>query len=186
MRLTMLCCLAALAAGCSDHSTGRSLLQSEGPKVAFRPVVHRVSDEEAATRARQARASWIRDLRGAAREYPGIRFRSPNRETLVSRLRREARVHGFDVVSVRMLRPRQLAPLVVVRTTHHLSLSRATAAILQRLNPERDYDPDYEGFYLEAQDGRGVPFFSAFSVRRGRDEGGLWARSEPLYPLAHW
>lgn len=132
-----------------------------------------------------ARGSWIRDMNEAAREYPGIRFRSPGREILLTRLEREARAHDFEVVSVRMLRPRQLAPAVVVRSTHYVALAHATGAILEKLEPDGKYDRDYEGFYFEAQDERGIPFFSAFNVMRGRIEGGQWARSEPLYPFEH-
>jgi hypothetical protein len=185
MRLTMLCCLAALAAGCSDHAGSDSSVLTEGTRFSFRQVVHKVSDKEAAQRARSARAQWIRDLKRAERKYPGIPFRSPGRGVLLARLGREAKAHDFEVVSVRMLHPRQLAPLVVVRTRRYVSLARAAGAILRELDPERNYDPDYEGFYFEAQDERGVPFFSAFNVRRGQIEGGEWARSEPLYPFPH-
>jgi hypothetical protein len=150
-----------------------------------KPVVHRLTDKQALGGAKSARGSWIRDLNEAAREYPGIRFRSPGRKTLVARLEREARAHDFQVVSVRMLRPRQLTPAVVVRTTHHVALARVTGAILEKLEPIEKYDRDYEGFYFEAQDERGIPFFSAFNVMRGRIEGGQWARSEPLYPFEH-
>jgi hypothetical protein len=188
MRLTVLCCLAALAAGCSDHAKPDRAVLYEGTKgFGFRPkpVVHRVTDKQALGGARSARGSWIRDLNDAARKHPGICFRSPGREVLLARLEREARAHDFQVVSARMLRPRQLAPAVVVRTTHYIALARATGAILENLEPVEKYDRDYEGFYLEAQDERGIPFFSAFNVMRGRIEGGQWARSEPLYPFAH-
>ncbi|MDQ2909470.1 MAG: hypothetical protein M3R26_03155 [Actinomycetota bacterium] len=144
-----------------------------------------MNDKEAARQARSARAGWLRDMNNAARKYPGIRFRSLSREVLLSRLAREARVHDFDIVSVRMLRPRQLAPAVVVRTTHYVELARATGSILGKLDPVVRYDRVYEGFYFEAQDERGVPFFSAYNVMRGRIEGGQWARSEPLYPFPH-
>ena len=127
----------------------------------------------------------MRAIKGAARKYPGIPFRSPSREVLLARLGGEAKAHDFEVVSLRMLRPRELAPLVVVRTARYVSLARATGGILKNLDRERSYDPDYEGFYFEAQDERGVPFFSAYNVRRGQIEGGEWARSEPLYPFPH-
>jgi hypothetical protein len=187
MRLTMLCCLAALAAGCSDHAKSDRSVLYEGTRFGSgaKLVAHRVTNKQALGSAKSARASWIRDMKDAARKYPGIRFRSPGREVLLARLEREARAHDFEVVSVRMVRPRQLAPAVVVRTTHYVSLARATGAILEKLEPDGKYDRDYEGFYFEAQDERGVPFFSAFNVMRGRIEGGQWARSEPLYPFAH-
>jgi hypothetical protein len=44
----------------------------------------------------------------------------------------------------------------------------------------------YEGFYLEAQDERGVPFLGVYNFWRGNHKGGgQWARSEPLYPFQH-
>lgn len=181
----ILSCLALLAVGCSGHAAvgDRSVLTQGGFQ--FHSVVHKVSDREAARSARSTRAHWMRAIKGAARKYPGIPFRSPSREVLLARLGREAKAHDFEVVSLRMLRPRDLAPLIIVRTTHYVSLARATGAILGNLDRERSYDPDYEGFYFEAQDERGVPFFSAYNVRRGQIEGGEWARSEPLYPFPH-
>ncbi len=186
MRLTMLCCLATLATGCSDHpAVGDRSVLTAGTRLGANSVVHRVNDKQAISGARSARGFWTRDMKTAARKYPGIRFRSPSRDILLTRLAREARAHDFEVSSVRMLHPRQSAPLVIVRTTHYISLARAMGAIFRKLDPEISYDPDYEGFYFEAQDERGIPFFSAYNVRRGRIEGGQWARSEPLYPFPH-
>ena len=185
MRLAALCLLTLVAVGCSDHAAGDRSVLTQGTRFGATQVVHRVTDAEAVRTARSGRGQWIRDLRRAGRKYPGMRFRSPSRKILLSRLAQEAKAHGFDVVSVRMLRPRQLAPLVVLRTTHYVELARATGSILRKLDPEVRYDPDYEGFYFEAQDERGVPFFSTSNIRRGQIEGSEWARSEPLYPFPH-
>jgi len=106
-------------------------------------------------------------------------------------LRRAAQRYDFDVVSVQLLRPRQLAPKVVVRTKHYLALAHATAAILRRIDPRTPAVDDregwkYEGFYFEARDERDVPFLIAYNFWRGPSAGGgQWARSEPLYPFVH-
>jgi hypothetical protein len=177
--------LAVPAAGCSHGGDGTAVPTQWPPTFKPSPVVHRLNDRQAAGGVRSARGFWIRGLNAAARQYPGIRFRSPSRTVLLARLRREARAHDFQVMSFRMLRPRQLAPLVVVRTTHYVDLARATGSILEKLDPDGRYDRDYEGFHFEAQDERGVPLFVADNVMRGRIEGGQWARSEPLYPFEH-
>jgi hypothetical protein len=44
----------------------------------------------------------------------------------------------------------------------------------------------YEGFFLEAQDERGVPFLSVYNFWRGQHKGGgQGARSEALFPFSH-
>jgi hypothetical protein len=89
----------------------------------------------------------------------------------------------FRVVSLRMLHPKQLAPMLIVNTTHYVGLAHATASILHDLNGR--YGDRYEGFYFEARDELGVPFFITETLRRDRTEGGQWARSEALYPFLH-
>src|SRR5207247_101479 len=102
-----------------------------------------------------------------------------------------ARSHDFEVVSFRLLRPRRLAPRIVVRTTHYLELAHATRGILRRLDPKAATGDDrtgwrYEGFYFEADDEHGVPFLVVFNFLRGPHAGGgQWARSDPLFPFAH-
>jgi hypothetical protein len=44
-------------------------------------------------------------------------------------------------------------------------------------------DPAYEALYLEALDGRGVPFVAAYRRWRGEAPvGGLWVRSSDILP----
>jgi len=88
-------------------------------------------------------------------------------------------------VHVHVFRPRQLAPLIVVRTTHYLSLSRAVGSILQKLDPPGRGHWAYEGIYFMAEDEKNVPFLSVSNVVRGQIEGSQWARSEALYPFLH-
>jgi hypothetical protein len=185
MRLATFLLLAVIAAGCSHHGGGKTAVVQPPRSFKPSPVVHKLSDQEAADGALSARGFWRRDLRAAARKYPGIRFRSPSRAVFLARLRHQARSHDFQVAAFRMIRPRQLAPLVVVTTSRPLELSNATGSIIEQLDPERSFDRDYEGVYFEARDRRGVPLFAVSNVVRGRLEGGQWARSEALYPFPH-
>jgi len=120
-------------------------------------------------------------LRYLARVSPEQVFPSPGRDVLLKRLQREAHKHDFEVVSVKLLHPRQLAPMVVVRTTEYLSFAKVANTILAEVGR------GYEGFYLEAEDEFGVPFLSTHILSRPvRDPEkfpgwGLWfARSDPL------
>jgi hypothetical protein len=131
--------------------------------------------------AATARAQWRAAAIELARISPGQVFPSPGRDVLLKRLNGEATNHQFQVVSVKMFRPRQFAPMVVVRTTDYVSLAGAAYSILARL------DPDYEGFYLEAQDEFGVPFLAIHILGRFvrapenyPSWGMFFARSDPL------
>jgi hypothetical protein len=131
--------------------------------------------------AASSQEEWQSAELALARMSPRQVFPSPGRDVLLKRLQGEARKHHFEVVSVKFLRPRQFAPMVVVRTTDYVSLAAAAPSILARL------EPDYEGFHLEAQDEFGVPFLATYILARavGTPEGfpawGLvFARSDPL------
>jgi hypothetical protein len=138
-----------------------------------------------------AERSWEHEIQSRGRRYPAKRFANPSKDELMDDLRALAQKHDFELVSVRLLTPRQLAPKIVVRTKHYLDLAHATSAILRRIDPRTPASNDsqgwkYEGFYFEAQDEHGIPFLIAFNFERGRSPGGgQWARSEPLYPFAH-
>jgi hypothetical protein len=147
--------------------------------------------EKAKAQAAIAERSWVHEIQSRGRRYPAKRFSNPSKDELMGDLRALAHKNDFDVVSVRFLMPRQLAPKIVVHTKHYLDLTHATPAILRRIDP-RTAAPDdsqgwkYEGFYFEAQDEHGIPFLIAFNFERGPSPGGgQWARSEPLYPYAH-
>ena len=187
MRIAIVLGAAALAAGCSSGSERSVLHQGIGPGASGSVVV--ISDHEASRTGATTRSSWRRALQERARKNPHQRFDNPSRSEFRHRLRRLARDHGFTVISARVLRPRQDAPMVVVETTHYRELARSTAAILRVLNPK---DPGgdgegwhYEGFYWEARDERGVPFLVASTLTRGQVEGQQWARSEALFPFPH-
>jgi hypothetical protein len=57
-----------------------------------------------------------------------------------------ARRYDFAVISAKVLRPRQDAPMVVVRTTHYLDLAQSTSSILRELNP-KERGADGEGWH---------------------------------------
>jgi hypothetical protein len=110
---------------------------------------------------------------------------------LRARLAALAHRYDFDVVSVQIRRPRQLAPSIVVRTRRYVELARATRLILKQLDPKARTNDDrtgwrYEGFFFEADDEHGVPFLAAFNFWRGPHAGGgQWARSDRLFPFVH-
>jgi hypothetical protein len=147
--------------------------------------------EKAVAQAAMTKRSWLHEIESRARRNPKERFLNPSKDELMGDLRTLARKNDFDIVSVRLLKPRQLAPMFVIRTKHYLELAHATRSILHRIDPRVAVPNDsqgwkYEGFYFEAQDEHGVPFLIAFNFERGPSAGGgQWARSEPLYPFAH-
>jgi hypothetical protein len=179
--------LAFSASGCADD---RPVLDG-GVQLGVSREVHRIGPAEALTAARRARADWKVELRRRAREDPRKRFPNPSSAVLRSRLEQAGERYGFEIVSLRLLRPRQLAPLVVVRTTHYAELARATRAILRGIDPKASTGDDrtgwgYEGFYFEARDERGIPFLLTFNFWRGTSGGGgQWARSQALFPFLH-
>ena len=194
MRLIPLVALAGLVAGCSGTSSRHLSARGVALPIAFKPELTRSSSMgagEAVRHEHSARGEWLRSLRAAARSDPDRVFPSPSRTVLIRRLEREARTLDFEILSVRMLRPRQLAPVIVVRTTHPVALARATLSILERIDPSWGRPRElYEGLYFAAVDERGIPLISVSNVLRsdGRRlyEGGEWARGEALYPLPHF
>jgi hypothetical protein len=153
--------------------------------------VHAIGDSQALAVGRQSLRLWKRQLRIRAREAPNQVFANPSSSSLRSALRSEARSNHFRVVSLQLLRPRQLAPKIVVQTTHYVSLARAAPSIVRKLDPRSPAADDnkgwaYEGFYFEADDEHGVPFLIVSNFWRGANGGGgQFARSEALYPYPH-
>lgn len=183
-------CVAAVAfvlAGCGSSS--RSVLHAG--LCSWQGKCTTVSDSQARRTAARVLAEWRREIARRAVAAPKFRFPNLSPATVRQRLDRLARTYDFRVVSVQFLRPRQLAPLVVVQTSRYEQLARATHAILQQIDPKRRTNDDrtgwrFEGFFFEAQDERGIPFLAADNFWRGESAGGgQWARSEPLYPFPH-
>ena len=184
-RIAFLAVTALLLAGCGHD---RSVLD-EGVSRGSSGGVHRISEKEALAAGRGSLAEWERELALGVRENPHQRFANLPTSTLRRRLDEEAQRYDFDVVSFEMRRPLQLAPKIVVRTTHYLRLSEAMPKILARVDPRAHATGDldgwsYEGFYFRADDERGVPFMITSNFIRAGG-GGQWARSERLYPFPH-
>lgn len=148
--------------------------------------------------AKGLRKEWLANITQAARSDPGQRFANLPESEFHRRLATAATRYGFTVESVRFLRPRQLAPTVVVRTRHgRAALSRAMPAIWMSLDPVKyrrgvGVRP-FEAFFFEAEGKRGVPFLVIENEERVRIVGGvsvgatgsgaqLWARVHELYP----
>ena len=192
MRFVPLLVLGLLAVGCSG--TRGNLSAGPGPQLPVAPKqsllrLPPLDKGEAVRGERTARRQWLLALRAAARSGSDWVFPNPSRSTLLRRLERQARAHHFQVVSLEMLHPRQLAPVIVGGTSHPVALAHATVSILNGLDPNYGRgEPSelYEGLYFAALDASGVPLFSASEVVRGGYEGGTWARSKDLYPVGHW
>ena len=178
--------LALLGSACS----GRSSVLTAGYE-RFGGKSPSPNAEKAIAQAAMTKRSWLNEIESRGRRHPKKRFSNPSKDELIGDLRALAQKNDFEIVSVGLLRPRQIAPKIVVRTKHYLELAHATSAILRRIDPRVGVQDDsqgwkYEGFYFEAQDEHGVPFLIAFNFERGPSAaGGQWARSEPLYPFAH-
>jgi hypothetical protein len=196
VKLAALALLVVVAAGCGGNrgtaSESRAVLY-QGLAV-YRPgstVEHRrISDPAARREGVDLRKQWEHDIRSRAAEAPNEHFANLSSQTFKARLAKAAHDHHFRVVEVRLLRPRQLAPEVVVRTSHYVALAHALPSILSALDPHGGSSDtggwSYEAFLFEAQDERQVPFLAVFNAWRGSHKGGgQWARSEPLFPFPH-
>jgi hypothetical protein len=179
--------IVGMASACGEH---KSVLD-EGVGMGMSDKTQVISRAEALADGRRRLAYWKSEIRKKAKADPKTRFQNPDTDLFLQRVSDAASRYEFDVVSVELLRPRQLAPKVIVSTTHYLDLARKTPAILRRLDPKAATSDDrtgwrYEAFYFEARDEHGVPFLTVFNSMRGpRAGGGQWARSERLYPFQH-
>ena len=174
-----LVCVAALAA-CGNS---RSILYAGvSPGISGKRLV--ITDAAARRDARSDRRQWLAYIAQQARRDPRARFANLSTSEFRRRLDAAASKYGFTVETVRFLEPRQLAPLVVVRTSHYLAFSKAIPAIENSIDPGRQ-PPAFEALYLEGQDERGIPFVVVNNEFRGQVMGGQWARSEALYPFLH-
>ena len=176
---------AALVCGCGSS---RSILYS-GVSLAGGPK-RVVTDKAASHDARRVHAQWIAEIKRRAREDSGQRFANPSARHFRLRLAAAANRYHFTVTKVQFLHPRQVAPLVVIQTRRYLAFAHALPAIEKSLDPHTGHSDQagwaFEGFFLEAQDERGVPFLGVFNFVRGSGPGGgQWARSDQLYPFLH-
>lgn len=111
--------------------------------------------------------------RGAAL---GQRFPNPSAREFRARVELVGRRYGFRVISLRLLRPRQFAPLLVVRTSRERkAFNRDVLEIMALLNPGvADGSKTFEGFFFEALDARG-PFVRTYGLARGQIRGDWWS-----------
>jgi hypothetical protein len=119
----------------------------------------------------------------------GQRFPNPSAAAFRRRLALVGRRYGFRVTSLRLLRPLQLAPLVVVTTDRERAdFAKDMPAIARLLDPTATGDglaaTTFEGFSLVAQDAQG-PFVSLENAYRGEVMGGEWAWDRCWYPYQH-
>jgi hypothetical protein len=119
----------------------------------------------------------------------GQRFPNPAPAAFRARVDAVGRRYGFDVVSLRLLRPLQIAPLLVVKTNRdRKSFVADVPAIMRLLDPVASGGGStavtFEGFLLEAGDGDG-PFVRVENLYRGQVEGGQWSWNRCVYPYAH-
>jgi hypothetical protein len=116
-------------------------------------------------------------------------FPNPSPAAFRRRVALVGRRYGFAVRQLRLLRPRQLAPLLIVRTDRDRKAFVADVpAIMKLLDPTSNgagkTAMTFEGFFFEAEDAHG-PFVRVDNHYRGETEGGEWSWSRCVYPYAH-
>ena len=134
--------------------------------------------------------TWVGgDGGGIANDVFALEQRFPNPSPTAFR-RRVALVgkrFGFHVVSLRLLHPEQLAPVLVVKTNRpRQAFAKDVEKIMSLLNPASTAAHraalTFEGFFFAAEDSHGRPFLFTEGVNRGEGEGGEWAANRCLYP----
>jgi hypothetical protein len=113
------------------------------------------------------------------------RFPNPSPAAFRKRIAHAGRRYGFRVVSLRLLRPEEIAPLLIVETSRSRhAFVRDIPAIMKLLNPTHIVGHQgaqtFEGFLFAAEDAHG-PFTETESLSRGQSEGGEWAANSCLY-----
>jgi hypothetical protein len=113
------------------------------------------------------------------------RFPNPSPAAFRRRVALVGRRYGFRVVSLRLLRPEQIAPLLVVRTSRpRRKFVKDVPKIMDLLNPRSTVGKrsaeTFEAFFFAAEDAHG-PFMWTQYVNRGEGEGGEWAANPCLY-----
>jgi hypothetical protein len=139
----------------------------------------------------QLRSHWEAELARGVAERPEIRFANLSRQEFMKRLDRAAERYDFAVERVAFRQPKQLAPMVVVRSNDPFALAKDVPAVVKSLDPQANTGDNrtgwaWEGFYFEVQDHEGKPAIVIQNFWRERSGGGgQWAASESLYPFPH-
>jgi hypothetical protein len=116
-------------------------------------------------------------------------FPNPSPAVFRRRVALVGRRYGFTVRQLRLLRPRQLAPLLVVRTGRdRKAFVHDVPAIMKLLDPTSNGPGrtaiTFEGFFFEAEDEHGA-FVRIDNHYRGETEGGEWSWNRCVYPYPH-
>jgi hypothetical protein len=86
------------------------------------------------------------------------RFPNPSKGAFRKRVALVGRRYGFRVLSLRLIRPLQLAPLLIVETSRdRASFVKDVPTILSLLDPSNRTAVTFEGFFFAAEDAHG-PF----------------------------
>jgi len=114
------------------------------------------------------------------------RFPNPSPAAFRKRVAIVGHRYGFRVVSLRLLRPEQIAPLLIVRTSRkRKEFVKDVPKIMDLLNPRstagKQSAETFEAFFFAAESAHG-PFMWTQYVSRGEAEGGEWAANQCLYP----
>jgi hypothetical protein len=117
------------------------------------------------------------------------RFPNPSAHDFRARVALVGKRYGFHALSIRFLRPRELAPIVVVETNRDRKKFVAdVAAMVDLLDPRSSSGHQsaitFEGFFFEARDAKG-PFVRVDNVYRGDVMGGQWSSDRDSYPYPH-
>jgi hypothetical protein len=136
------------------------------------------------------RANWVASLEHGARADPGSRYDNLAPSTVRTGLRALGGTFGFQVVSVRFLRPRQLAPQIILRWPDIKSSSALLSHVIPAIDPYGGTDGRFgwffEGIFVELVDRLGSPYLAVWNHwRNDRAGGGQWARSQGLLPAPH-
>jgi hypothetical protein len=116
-------------------------------------------------------------------------FPNPSAADFRRRVALVGRRYGFSVRTLRLLRPRQLAPLLLVHTTRdRTTFVHDVPAIMKLLDPTSRTGNrtaiTFEAFFFQAEDAHG-PFVRVDDVYRGQTEGGEWSWNRCVYPYPH-
>jgi hypothetical protein len=117
------------------------------------------------------------------------RFPNPTPAAIRWRVAALAERYDFRVVSLRLLRPLQLAPVLIVSTARDRDeFIDDVGEIMSTLDPERTTGGitglSFEGMYFEARDADGA-FVRVSNAGRGVGMGSQWSWNPCHYPFAH-
>jgi len=114
------------------------------------------------------------------------RFPNPSPTAFRDRVALIAKRFGFRVVTLKLLRPEQMAPLLIVKTSRNRDrFARQVPRIMELLNPIAKgwyltRAETFEGVFFGAEDAKG-PFLSTYTWGRGAYGGSEWtAKQEAL------